>query len=114
MFDKVPESSSIFDEIVTLPLNPKRLLVDESPSSPLWQAIKMMATPLEYLVFTINMVLLSDSYFSFDSLQRAANLLNAPETLHALDLMQNLQLIILIFFAMKLSLTASRVINFDL
>lgn len=60
------------------------------------------------------MVFLADSYFEYDYVNRAANLVNAPETLHAVDLMIEMQLVILVFFAIKLCLTASRCINFEL
>lgn len=73
-----------------------------------------MLTPLEYLLININMVFLADSYFEYDYVYKAAHLVNAPETLHVVDLMMQMQLVILVFFVMKLSLTASRCINFEL
>jgi len=66
------------------------LVPDSSPNSALWQAITKMLTPLEYLLFNINMVFLADSYFEYDYVYRAVNLMNAPETLHAVDLMNQM------------------------
>ena len=41
----------------------------------LWIVIASMLTPLEYLLFTINMLFLADSYLKYSYIQRAANLL---------------------------------------
>lgn len=41
----------------------------------LWIVIASMLTPLEYLLFTINMLFLADSYLEYSYIQRAANLL---------------------------------------
>ena len=79
--------TSILDDVQTLPLTQNFLKTEESPSSALWQAITKMLTPLEYLIFNINMVFLADCYFEYDYVYRAANLVNTPETLHAVDLM---------------------------
>jgi len=35
-------------------------------------------------------VFLADSYFEYDYVYRAVNLMNAPETLHAVDLMNQM------------------------
>jgi hypothetical protein len=41
----------------------------------LWKAISKIFSPLEYLLFNINMIFLIDGYYNFDHIQRAANLL---------------------------------------
>ena len=73
-----------------------------------------MLSPLEYLLFNVNMVFLADSYFEGHAVARAANLLLAPETVPVVQIMTDLQQMILVFFAIKLCLTASSHINFEL
>lgn len=99
---------------MTLPVRHSTTNETFSKGSDLWLAICKMLSPLEYLLFNVNMIFLADSYFEYDCINRAANLLSAPETLHAINIMQDLQLMILLFFTVKLSLTASRFINFEI
>lgn len=80
-------------------------------ASDLWQAISKMMSPIEYLLININVAILADSYISYDFYQRASNLLQSPETMQAVDMMQDLQLLVIVFFAIELCLTASRSIN---
>ena len=80
----------------------------------LWQVIAGMLTPLEYLLFNTNMIFLVSSYFEYPYIQRAANLLQAPDTIPIINTMNDLQLMILVFFAMKLCLTASQYISLEL
>lgn len=61
------EEKSIFEEVHTLPINlDRQAAADLSPASELWHAITKMLSPLEYLLFNINMVFLADSYFEYD------------------------------------------------
>lgn len=110
------QQKSIFEEVPTMTLPERHSATNEVfvGGSDLWHAICKMLSPLEYLLFNVNMIFLADSYFEYDCISRAANLLSAPETLHAINIMQDLQLMILLFFTVKLSLTASRVINFEI
>jgi hypothetical protein len=47
-------------------------------------------SPIEYLLIQINIAILADSYVSYDFYQRAANIMQATDTMLAVDVMQNL------------------------
>ena len=79
----------------------------------LWYAITKMLSPLEYLLFNVNMVFLADGYFEGQTIARAANVMLAPETVSVVQIMTDLQQMILVFFTIKLCLTASSYINFE-
>ena len=71
-------------------------------------------SPTEFLVFGINMVFFVDYWFQQDQIQRTARLLHKAEIYYAIDIMANLQQFALLLFAMKLSLEASCLINFEM
>jgi len=73
-----------------------------------------MLSPIEYLLFNINMVFLVDSYFEYQNIQRAANLIQSSDTMPIVHAMMDLQQMILVFFTIKLCLTASQYINWEL
>lgn len=71
-----------------------------------------MLSPLEYLLFNINMVFLADSYFNAHLIKRAA--MSMPETLPLIQTMMEIQQMILVFFAIKLCLTVSDYLSLEL
>jgi hypothetical protein len=50
-----------------------------------------MLSPIEYLLFNINMVFLVDSYFEYQNIQRAANLIQSSDTMPIVHAMMDLQ-----------------------
>jgi hypothetical protein len=65
-------------------------LLESLWASDLWLAISKMMSPIEYLLIQINIAILADSYVSYDFYQRAANIMQATDTMLAVDVMQNL------------------------
>ena len=103
----------VIEEILIVPANITSLL-ESLWASDLWLAISKMMSPIEYLLIQINIAILADSYVSYDFYRRAANIMQATDTMFAVDFMQDLQLLVILFFAIELSLTASRSINFQI
>lgn len=57
------------------------------------------------------MVYFLDYLLEQDQIYRAARFLQTAESLYAIDIMTNLQQLVLLLFAIKLSFTASRTLN---
>lgn len=93
---------------------PNKRTVTEATKKTIWSVVGAMMTPLEYLLFVVNIVFLLDAQYEYSYIQRAANLLQSAETIAYLNTMTELQLMILLFFAIKLSLTASSYIGLEL
>jgi hypothetical protein len=79
-----------------------------------WHPVSKLMSPLEFLIFGINMIFLLDYWCEQDQVTRTAMLIQTAETYYAVDIMTNLQQIVLLLFMMKLSLTASRRIKFEI
>lgn len=71
-------------------------------------------TPLEFLVFLINMTFFAHYCFNYDSVQRAAPFLNHKDAIRSVDLMCDLDLLVIMFVGAKVCLTASHCVSFDL
>jgi len=65
--------------------------LQDTQARTLWTALKKMLSPIEYLLFNINMVFLVDSYFEYQNIQRAANLIQSSDTMPIVHAMMDLQ-----------------------
>jgi hypothetical protein len=77
-------------EVITT-VEPKTIIDSEKVEYSVWHPVSKLLSPLEFLLFGINMIFLLDYWCEQDQITRAARLIQTAETYYAVDIMTNLQ-----------------------